>query len=165
MSDNSQNEEGTDKESPSLIESGSLFLKLEQSSLLRRWSLYFAGALMSVGAVALYYRFPITHVGVLVAASAIFLPVAALDHIIHSRKPRTIFYLCPEEQKFFPIKSSDPARQWKACPDCGTELIKRCQQGKHYIASPNPKNPDDEPSINGFCPKCDPKTLPLSKRV
>lgn len=85
---------------------------------------------------------------------------------IRSRKPKTIFYLCPKEKKYIPIRwSSLPRyRKLKSCPTCGTELIKKCQQGKHYIISPDIDNPNGgPPEIDSFCPLCD-SGIPEEKR-
>jgi hypothetical protein len=92
--------------------------------------------------------------------------IAQVEDWIRSRRPKTIFYLCPNERKFFAINwSSLPQyRKLKSCWNCGTKLIKRCQQGEHYIVSADLKDPDAPPTVGSFCPFCDPK-LPKEKRA
>lgn len=91
--------------------------------------------------------------------------IAQVEDWIRSKRPKTIFYLCPSEFRFFPIKwtSLPQYRKLKSCPNCGTKLIKRCQQGKHYIVSPDLTDPDAPPTAGSFCPFCDPN-LPKDKR-
>ena len=93
--------------------------------------------------------------------------LAQVEDWIRSRKPATIFYLCPKEEKFIRIKWSSLPRykKLKGCADCGAPLIKRCQQGKHYIISPDLDNPEGAPpKIDGFCPLCD-LSLPEKLRM
>lgn len=101
----------------------------------------------------------------LVGIMASFL-IAVIEDWVLSRRPPTAFYICPEEGRFIPIKrSSHPKyRKLKSCPDCGCELIRRCQRGKHFILSPDPDNPDTLPKLDGFCPFCKP-SLPKSSRA
>lgn len=92
--------------------------------------------------------------------------IAQVEDWIRSKRPKTIFYLCPNEFEFFPINwtSLPQYRKLKSCPNCGTKLIKRCQQSKHYIVSPDLKDPDAPPTVGSYCPFCDPD-LPKDKRV
>jgi hypothetical protein len=101
----------------------------------------------------------------LIGITASFL-IAAMEDWVRSRRPLTSFYICPEERKFIPIKrSSHPKyRKLRSCPDCGCELMRRCQQGKHFVVSPDPESPDMPPKPGGFCPFCKP-SLPKSGRT
>jgi hypothetical protein len=91
--------------------------------------------------------------------------ISAVQERLRNKQPSTIFYLCPEEQKFIPIKHSSlpKYRKMKSC-SCGCQLIKKCQQGKHEILSPDPNNADTPPSIDGFCQFCDP-AIPKPQRA
>jgi len=92
--------------------------------------------------------------------------VASVEDWIASRRPPTAFYICPEDGKFIPIsRSSHPKyRKLRSCPDCGCELIRRCQRGNHFIVSSDPDNPDTPPKLDGFCPFCKP-SLPKSSKA
>jgi hypothetical protein len=92
--------------------------------------------------------------------------IAVIEDLVRSRRPPTAFYICPEEVRFIPIKqSSHPKyRKLRSCPDCGCELIRRCQRGNHFIVSPDPDSPDTPPKLDGFCPFCKP-SLPKSSRA
>jgi hypothetical protein len=76
-----------------------------------------------------------------------FVLIVAIEDWILSKRPSTVFYVCPEEGKFIPIRrSSHPMyRKLRSCPDCGCELIRRCRQGKHFIVSSNPDEPTNHP--------------------
>jgi len=93
----------------------------------------------------------------LVGITASFL-IAAVEDWVRSKRPATIFYICPEEGRFIRIKqSSHPKyRQMRSCPDCGCELIRQCQRGKHFIVSPEPGDPDAPPKLDGYCSFCNP---------
>lgn len=99
-------------------------------------------------------------------AISVFVLVAIVEDWLQSKRPATIFYICPEEGRFIRIKrSSHPKyRQMRSCPDCGCELIRRCQQGKHFIVSPEPDDPDAPPKLDGYCSFCKP-SLPLPDRA
>jgi hypothetical protein len=97
--------------------------------------------------------------------------IASVQTYLRSGKPKTIFYVCPNfscprPERFITIKwSSLPLyRKQKACQDCGVELIKSCQSGKHYIVSSDPENPNQMPKIDSCCLFCDPK-IPRPKRT
>ncbi|MGH9753191.1 MAG: hypothetical protein ACREA2_10445 [Blastocatellia bacterium] len=92
--------------------------------------------------------------------------IAVIEDWVWSRRPPTAFYICPEEGGFIPIKrSSHPKyRKLRSCPNCGCELIRRCQRGNHFIVSPDPDNPNTPPKLEGFCPFCKP-SLPKSNRA
>ncbi len=100
----------------------------------------------------------------LAGMTATFL-ISAIDAWIRSKRPTTIFYLCPEEQKFIAIKQSSPTRyrKMKSC-SCGCRIVKKCPQGKHEIVSSDPNNPDNPPGIDGFCQFCDP-AIPKAQRA
>lgn len=87
---------------------------------------------------------------------------------LQSNKPATIFYACPEERKFIPIRWAELPRERKrkACT-CGAPLIKKCPSGKHFMVSPDPDTTSvtdpKPPSPQSVCPFCDPR-LPRSER-
>jgi hypothetical protein len=127
---------------------------------------------VSVTIVEMTYGLPIITV-----ASAPFVGpivaflIASVLTFIRSGKPKTLFYACPNfscsrQERYFAIRwSSLPLyRKQKGCPDCGARLIKRCQRGKHYIVSPAPENPDQQPKLDSCCPFCDPE-IPRDERV
>ncbi len=91
--------------------------------------------------------------------------IASVEDWVQRKRPPTIFYICPEEGKFISIKhSSFPKyRKLRSCPDCGCELIRSCQRGRHFIVSPDPDNPDTPPKLDGFCPFCKPSLPKTSK--
>lgn len=100
-----------------------------------------------------------------IAGMVASLVIATVQDWMKSRQPSTIFYLCPEEQKFIPIRRSSPPiyRKMKSC-SCGCRLTKKCQQGKHPILSTDPDNPDAFPKVDDCCQHCDP-ALPKSRRM
>ncbi|MEK7831095.1 MAG: hypothetical protein AAB401_08420 [Acidobacteriota bacterium] len=102
---------------------------------------------------------------VVIAGMVASLVIATVQDWVKSRQPATVFYLCPVEQKFIPIRRSSPPiyRKMKSC-SCGCKLIKKCQQGKHQILSTDPDNPDAFPKADECCQHCDP-ALPKSKRT
>jgi len=135
-------------------------------SLGRRMT-YLILATLAVAAVELTIGLPIITLAStpLVGAIIVFL-IAQVEDWIRSRKPRAVFYLYPQERRFIPIKwfSLPRYRQLRTCPSCGSELIKRRQQGQHFIVSPDFENPDVPPTIDEFCPFCDPR-LPKVQRT
>lgn len=122
---------------------------------------YFIIATLAVAAVELTYGIPIITLAStpFVGAIIVFL-YAQVEDWIRSGKPKTIFYLCPNDEcpnrkRFRPIKWSEISRfrKFNSCPDCGKEFIKRCKN-RHYIVSSDIENPDKSPNINSFCPNC-----------
>jgi hypothetical protein len=91
--------------------------------------------------------------------------IAPIEDWVRKKRPSTVFYICPEEGIFISIKrSSHPKyRKFRSCPDCGCELIRRCQRGKHYIVSSNADQPDTPLRLDGFCPFCNPSLPKPSK--
>ena len=124
---------------------------------------------MIIAGAELTYGLPVITLGTapFMAALLIFL----WDSVVtwrESNKPQIIFYACPAERRFIPIRWADLPRHRKrqAC-DCGARLIKKCPLDKHFIVSPDtstalgtdpkPPNPDS------VCPFCDTR-LPRSER-
>lgn len=140
----------------------------ELKASLGKYLTYFILASLVIATLELTVGLPIITLSTspLVGGIIVFL-YAEVETWLRSRKPKTIFYLCPKERKFIPIHwSSLPRyRKLKACPTCGTKLIKKCQKGKHYIVSPDFSNPDKTvPDAEGFCPLCDPDTPEEQRR-
>jgi hypothetical protein len=138
---------------------------LKQS--LGRRTIYAILFTLAVATVELTIGIPFITLGStpLVGIMASFL-IAVVEDWVWSRRPLTAFYICPQESRFISIKrSSHPKyRKLRSCPDCGCELIRRCQRGNHFIVSPDPDNPDAPPKLDGFCPFCKP-SLPKSSRA
>jgi len=122
---------------------------------LGRRTIYAVIFTLAVATVKLTIGIPFITLGStpLVGITASFL-IAAVEDWVVSNRPPTAFYICPEEGRFIPIKrSSHPKyRKLRLCPDCGCELIRKCQQGNHFIVSSDPDNPDTPPKLDGFCP-------------
>lgn len=99
-------------------------------------------------------------------AGVVVVILARIEDWMLSKRPSTIFYICPEEGRFIRIKrSSHPKyRQMRSCPHDGCELIRRCQRGKHFIVSPDPDDPDALPKLDGYCSFCKP-SLSRSERA
>ncbi|MGH9832613.1 MAG: hypothetical protein ACREBD_04210 [Blastocatellia bacterium] len=134
---------------------------------LGRGATYAILAATAVAAIKLTIGLPvISFEAIPLIAFPAFVLITAVEGWIRSGRPPTVFYICPEEDRFIRIKrSSHPKyRQMRSCPDCGCELIRRCQQGKHFIVSPDPDNPDTPPKLDGFCLFCRP-SLPKTSRA
>ncbi|HJP92550.1 MAG TPA: hypothetical protein VJ875_11375 [Pyrinomonadaceae bacterium] len=161
--------EPTDPSKPEVIKTlfGEVLADPEVRRNLGKRTTYLILATAAIATVELTYGLPIITLAStpLVGAVVVFL-IGSVEDWIRSGKPKTIFYLCPAERKFQTIKWTDLAqyRKVKSCPSCGHEYIKRCQVGKHFIVSPDFKNPEGAPpDINGVCPYCDPR-FPVEKR-
>jgi hypothetical protein len=87
---------------------------------------------------------------------------------LQSNKPKIIFYACPWEGTFIPIRWGNVPldRKRRAC-QCGAPLIKKCRRGKHFIVSPDPgadtATNAQPPSLDSVCPFCDP-LIPVEER-
>ncbi|MBI1923969.1 hypothetical protein HYR99_06935 [Candidatus Poribacteria bacterium] len=126
-----------------------LLLKDEEfKKSLGRHTTYLVLATVAVAAAELTIGLPLITLAStpFVGAVIVFL-IAQVEDWVRSGKPKTIYYLCPNEKKFIRISwSSLPRyRKVKGCGDCGASLIKRCQRGKHYIVSPDFDNPEGAP--------------------
>jgi hypothetical protein len=138
---------------------------------LGRRTTYLILATLAVATAELTIGLPIiTLASTPIVGTIIVFLIAQVEDWIRSRRPKTIFYLCPnfmcpKEGRFYSIKwSSLPQyRKLRSCPACGSKLIKRCRQRNHYIISPDLNNPDAPPTVDSFCPFCDP-SLPSFKR-
>jgi len=123
-------------------------------------------ATLAFGSVEVLYGLPVLTLATcpLAGAMTVFL-ISAVADWIRSGKPDVIFYLCPEEHTFVAIRWVDLPRyrKRKACPTCGSRYIVRCQRQKHFILSPDPANPNTQPTVDGYCSLCDPG-LPKNQR-
>lgn len=122
---------------------------------------YFIIATLAVATAELTIGLPIITLAStpFVGAIIVFL-IAQVEDWIRSGKPKTIFYLCPNivcpnQIRFRPIKWSELPRYRKRqyCSDCSHKFITRCPN-KHFIVSPDLKNPDLSPKIDSFCQIC-----------
>ncbi len=165
--DDSPNKESLTKEAIGTVVE--MLLKDEEfkKSLGRRTS-YLILATLAIAAAEFMVGLPlITLTSSPVAAVIITFLIIQVEDWLQSRKPKTTFYLCPNEQKFIRIsRSSEPRyRKVLGCIDCGAPLIKKCQRGKHPIVSPDLDRPEGQPpKIDSFCPLCDP-SLPEEDRA
>src|SRR5438270_9240927 len=105
-----------------------------KKSLGRRAS-YFVLTTLAIAIIKLTVGLPvITLASTPLAGALIVFFIAQVEDWARSKKPKVIFYLCQNEGMFIPIKWSSLSRYHKlrVCPHCGSELSKRCQQGKHF---------------------------------
>lgn len=139
----------------------------ELKKSLGKRTIHFLLATCAMLVVGLTYNIPfITTASAPLMGAVITFLIASVEDWMRSKKPKTIYYLCPYDKKFIRINRSSLShyRKLKSCPKCGVGLIKRCQQGKHYIVSPDFEHQKGHPPrVNGFCPFCDPK-IPEEKR-
>ncbi len=165
--DDSANKESLTKEAIGTVVE--MLLKDEEfkKSLGRRTS-YLILATLAIAVAEFMVGLPlITLTSSPVIAVIITFLIIQVEDWLQSGKPKTTFYLCPNEQKFIRIsRSSEPRyRKVLGCIDCGAPLIKKCQQGKHPIVSLDLEGPEGQPpNIDSFCPLCDP-SLPEEDRA
>lgn len=131
-------------------------------------TIHFVLATCAIGSIVLTYGLPfVTLASTPLIGGTITFLIAAVEDWMRSKKPKTIYYLCPHDKEFIAINWSSLPRyhKLKSCPKCGAGLIKRCQQGKHYIVSPDFESQKGRPpKVNGFCPFCDPRIPDENRR-